>query len=388
MKRKLSVLLVVLTLLCSCDKTPQFKVEGTIEGAADSMIYLDALSLDGTKAVDSARIASDGTFHLKTTAPTDAPEFFALRLGSHRINLSADSTETVCITAKVATMESSYTVSGSESCEKIREIAIQQQKLQHQLIAIENNPSLYPGEIIDSINALLRTYKENMKQNYIFPDAAKAHAYYAVCQSITYGKRTFLLFNPVDNRDDIKCYAAVATAWDAFYPDAPRTQQICNTAIQGLGQTTAQQAQIPAPLQQLDASKIKESGIINITLPDIDSRMHSISELKGKVVLLDFTVYSANESAQRTRTLRTLYDKYKAQGFEIYQVSIDENIHYWKHCVEHLPWICVHETDGTATNTYNVQTLPTFFIINRDNEIVVRSQFMEGTLEDNILKLL
>ena len=37
---------------------------------------------------------------------------------------------------------------------------------------------------------------------------------------------------------------------------------------------------------------------------------------------------------------------------------------------------------------YGVQKLPTFFLINRANEVVVRSDFMEGSLEDNIKKLL
>lgn len=386
MFRKLSYVLLFTSLLCACDPAPRFKAEGTIDGAADSMIYLDALSLDGTKVVDSARVSSDGSFSLKASAPTDAPEFFALRIGSHRITFSVDSTETISFTANVATMDSKYTVKGSESCEKIREITLLQQDLQKKLIAVETNRTLYPGDIIDSINALVLNYKEYIKQNYIFTAPSSASAYYAVCQSITDARGTFLLYNPSTDREDVKCYAAVATAWDAFYPDAARTQQICNAAIQGLGNTAPPQT--PAPAATIPSDKIKESGIIDISLPDIDSHIRSISELKGKVVLLDFTVYGAKESAQRTRTMRTLYDRYHAQGLEIYQISVDEDIHFWKQSVEHLPWICVHETDGAATSTYNVQAVPTFFLINRDNEVVVRSQFMQGTLEENLLKLL
>ena len=128
--------------------------------------------------------------------------------------------------------------------------------------------------------------------------------------------------------------------------------------------------------------------IIDINLPDINSKMRSIKDLKGKVALLDFTLYGAKESAERTRLLRTLYEKYHAQGFEIYQISLDEDIHFWKFSCENLPWVCVHETDGTTTQIYNIVDLPTFFLVNRNNEIVVRSDFMEGTLEDNIQRLL
>ena len=105
------------------------------------------------------------------------------------------------------------------------------------------------------------------------------------------------------------------------------------------------------------------------------------------MVLLDFTVYGAKESPQRTRIMRELYNKFKAQGFEIYQISLDDDLHFWKESVESLPWICVHETDGTATQTYAVNTLPTFFLVNRDNEIVKRNDVIKD-LESEIKALL
>ena len=145
------------------------------------------------------------------------------------------------------------------------------------------------------------------------------------------------------------------------------------------------------PKQQIvevDENKVSETGIIDISLPDVNSKIISIKSLKGNVVMIDFTAYGAKQSPERIRLLRSLYEKYHAQGFEIYQISLDDDIHFWKYSCDKLPWVCVHETDGSATNVYGVQTLPTFFLVNRDNEIVVRSDFMDGSLEDNILKLL
>ena len=193
-----------------------------------------------------------------------------------------------------------------------------------------------------------------------------------------------MLFNPLTDRTDVKCYATVANAWDNAYHDAPRTQQLCNMAIKGMDNTAAPQQKV----LDVDESKVSETGIIDINLPDINSKMRSIKDLKGKVVLLDFAIYAANGSSERTRLLRSLYEKYHAQGFEIYQVSIDQDMHFWKFSCENLPWVCVHETDGTVISIYNVTDIPTFFLVNRDNEIVLRSDFMEGTLEDNIQKLL
>ncbi len=384
MKKILTLIVTGAMMLAACDKAPKFQVEGTIEGAKDSMLYLTLNGLEGAQRLDSVKLKEDGTFSFKVTAPTESPEFYALQIGGHVINFAVDSTENITVTAQLPTMERDYTIEGNESSKKIKEISRMQQEVQTKIVAFEKNMDMLPGDQRDSIEHVLTTYKEQMKINYIFADPTSAAAYYAVCQSITDLGGTFMLFNPLTDRTDVKCYATVANAWDNAYHDAPRTQQLCNMAIKGMDNTAAPQQKV----LDVDESKVSETGIIDINLPDINSKMRSIKDLKGKVVLLDFAIYAANGSSERTRLLRSLYEKYHAQGFEIYQVSIDQDMHFWKFSCENLPWVCVHETDGTVISIYNVTDIPTFFLVNRDNEIVLRSDFMEGTLEDNIQKLL
>ncbi|MBQ6965309.1 MAG: AhpC/TSA family protein [Bacteroidaceae bacterium] len=384
MKKILNMIAAGAIVLASCDQAPKFHVEGTIEEAKDSMLYFAQSTLEGVKNLDSVKLGESGTFSFKTSAPKDCPEFYLLRIGEHIIHFSVDSTESLTFAAKLPTMESDYTVSGNESSEKIREISLMQQQVQRRLVEIEQNEDMYPGDKVDSIEHIINQYKERVKMGYIFTDPKSAAAYYAVCQSLTDMRGTFMLFNPLTDRSDVKCYATVATSWDGTYPDAPRTKQLCNMAIKGMDNTAKPQQKVV----ELDEKKVKETGIIDINLPDINSNLHSILDLKGKVVLIDFTAYAAKESAERTRLMRSLYEKYHGQGFEIYQISLDDDVHFWKFSCENLPWVCVHETDGNVTNIYGVANLPTFFLVNRDNEIVLRSDFMEGTLEDNIRKLL
>ena len=381
---KLAFLFVASGILAACDNTPKFQVEGDIEGATDSTLYLEATTLDGIQKLDSVKLNANGHFSFKAAAPTGCPEFYTLRISDRIINFSIDSTETVIFEAKFPTMSSDYIVSGSDNCQKIKEINTLRQKVQSKLIALEKNDSMFPGDILDSLKSILSAYKEEIKQKYIYKEPEKAYAYYAVCQSITDLRGTFLLFDPLTDRSDVRCYATVATSWDYKYPDAKRTEQLCNMAIKGMDNTAKPQQKVI----EVDKAKISETGILDINLPDINSNLHSIKELEGKVVMLDFTMYGEKGSAERTRLLRDIYNKYHDKGFEIYQISLDEDIHYWKSSVEYLPWICVHETDGAATNTYGVQTLPTYFIINRNNEVFGRSGIMDGTLEDQIKKLL
>ena len=105
--------------------------------------------------------------------------------------------------------------------------------------------------------------------------------------------------------------------------------------------------------------------------------MRHLTELKGKVVLLDFHLFAMDESPARILLLRELYNKYHTQGFEIYQVSLDGDEHFWKQQTAALPWISVREVNGVNSSTlsiYNVQNVPEFFLIDRGNNIVGRSQ--------------
>jgi len=370
-------------LLSACDNNPKFYVEGIITEADGKTLYLDAMTLNGINTLDSVKLKMTGEFQFKTDAPTN-PEFYALRIDGQHIYFSIDSTETVRFKAELPTLSSTYSVEGSDNCQRIKEISLLQAQLQGQILAIENNQSLYPGDIIDSINVILKAYKENMKTNYIYSDPTQTSAYYAVCQSITDINTTYQVFNPLTDRDDVKCYATIATAWDGCYPDAKRTEQICNLAIKGMENTAPKTTKTV----KFDESKVSEVGIIDIALPDINSQIRRLTELKGKVVMLDFTLYGAPESAVRTRYMRELYNKYQSKGFEIFQVSLDSDNHFWKFSCEKIPWICVHETNGDAVKFYGVVNLPTFFLINRDNELVIRSDQLSTTLEEEIKQLL
>ena len=81
-----------------------------------------------------------------------------------------------------------------------------------------------------------------------------------------------------------------------------------------------------AEVVEIDPSKIKEANIIDIQLKDLKGNIRTLTELKGKVVLVDFTVYNNVMSPDHNLALREIYDKYHAQGLEIYQISLDAEV--------------------------------------------------------------
>ena len=92
-------------------------------------------------------------------------------------------------------------------------------------------------------------------------------------------------------------------------------------------------------------------------------------------MILDFHVFATKESAARIMKLRDVYNKYHAQGLEIYQVSLDSDEHFWKQQTAALPWISVRLADGLEAEElvhYNIQDLPTFFLIDKTNSLYKR----------------
>ena len=379
---KATLLFTAAMTIASCNEK-KFTVEGQITNAKDSVLYFENVGLEGIQVLDSVKLDDNGDFAF-SQEPTIAPEFYRLRISDQIINVSIDSTETVQVKGEYPGMAANYTISGSDNCEKIRELTMKQMALQSQAIALQENTELGITAANDSIQKLIDAYKEDVKLNYIYKEPMKAYSYFALFQTIG----PWLIFNPRNNKEDIKAFAAVATSWDTYYPHAERGQNLHNIAIEGMKTqriVNANNSDI-----QVDASKVKEAGLVDIELMDNKGQLRHLSDLKGKVVLLDFHIFALDESPARILMLRELYNKYHQQGFEVFQVSLDPDEHFWKQQTSALPWISVRDEDGVNSQRllmYNIQTVPDFFIIDRENNLVKRAAQIKD-IEAEIRKLL
>ncbi len=353
--------------LGSCDNK-KFRVDGTISEAKDSVLYFENMSLDGPVTVDSVKLGEDGTFSFSEKSP-EAPEFYRLRIAGQIINLSVDSTETITVKAAYPTMATGYEVEGSSECATIKELALKQIDLLGRVIAVERNAALGFDQTRDSVARMLEAYKQDIKLNYIYKAPMRASSYFALFQTL--GNR--LIFNPRESEEDIKAFAAVATSWDTYHPNSLRGKNLHNIAIEGMRNVRIVRNNQAAAM--VDASKINTTNIIDISLPDSKGAARRLTDLKGKVVMLDFHVFGADGSTKRIMQLRDLYNKYHAQGFEIYQISLDPDEHFWKTTTAALPWVSVRDAAGLQSQylqLYNVQSVPTFFLVGRDNALYKR----------------
>ena len=369
MKKVTFAALAALTIT-ACSSGPKFQVNGDVSGADGKMIYLEASGLEGIVPLDSVKLKGEGTFSFKQPRP-ESPEFYRLRIDDKIINFSVDSIETIQIKAPYVDFSTTYTVEGSENSNKIKELTLKQIRLQKEvddLLAALRSNRMGHDVFEDSLATLLNNYKEDVKVNYIAAPNTAA-AYFALFQKLN----NYLIFDPLNNKDDVKCFAAVATSLNNAFPHAVRSKNLYNIVIKGMKNTRQPQAKA----LEIPQEKIVETGIIDIALRDVKGNVRKLTDLKGKVVLLDFSVFQSPAGSPHNLMLRELYNEYAKQGLEIYQVSLDADEHYWKTAADNLPWVCVRDGNGVySTNVavYNVRQVPSIFLINRNNELKLRGE--------------
>lgn len=369
--KKITIAALAALTITACSSGPQFQVNGDVSGAEGKMLYLEASGLEGIAPLDSVKLKGGGTFSFKQPRP-ESPEFYRLRIEDKVINFSVDSIETIGIKAPYVDFSTAYAVEGSENSNKIKELTLKQIRLQKEvdnLLASLRSNKIGHDVFEDSLSVLLKNYKDDVKVNYIFAAPNTAAAYFALFQKLN----DYLIFDPLNNKDDVKCFAAVATSLNNSFPHAVRSKNLYNIVIKGMKNTRQPQAKS----LEIPQEKIVETGIIDIALRDVQGNVRKLTDLKGKVVLLDFTVFQSPAGAPHNLMLRELYNEYASKGLEIYQVSLDADEHYWKTSAANLPWVCVRDGNGVySTNVavYNVRQVPSVFLINRNNELKLRGE--------------
>lgn len=355
-------------LLTGCKHEPHFTVKGKIEGAADSTLLLFKRGITGADFVDSVKIGKDGTFKLEAPAP-EFPDLYVLRLGKQMINLAVDSVDMIDVEAKMKDFATGYQLKGSPQSELIRQLYLKELDAERQLQTLKTK--LAKKEIADSayttgVQNLANAYRGKAEE-VILGNLRDLSAYFALFQKVN----GLEVFDPLEKKDS-RLFGAVATAWDAYHAKSPRAEHLKKFTLNAIGQRRALEG---GGTNQLEATKTtEESEFFNISLPGKDDRKVELKSLKGKVVLLDFTSYQAEEAPGHNIALNKVYQQYKDAGFTIYQVSFSTPIQLWKTSAGNLPWVCVHEDNANTdlVGRFNLQALPTMYLINRQGEISKR----------------
>lgn len=382
---KLNVIIAMFTALTftGCTQNEKFTIKGKISNSNGETIYLSNIGTRSNNYVDSVKLKKDGSFRFSLPRP-ECYDFYSLQLNKKgsRITIAIDSTETVDVYSDAKHFADSCRIEGSEQSNRILELIALESALQKQVDMLIKNTSPAIGETRETIYKLIYDFKQNICKEYIATAPNTASAYYALFLRLNNAP----LFDPLRNRFDSRCFSAVATSLNHTHPHAERSMHLYNMAIKGMRATQP----VKKDTIYIQTDTVTSTGLFDIKLPNIDGDTISLTSQKGKVVLLDFTVYGDAKISARNLELRDMYSKYKERGFEIYQISFDGDEHFWKTSADNLPWICVRDNEGFASQyatLYLIDRIPTYFLINRANEVVLRDEQIEN-LDKSIESLL
>jgi len=364
MKILLPVLFLV--LLASCGQKSKIEISGFVNNANQKYIYLDEMDINQRNLVDSAKIRKKGAFFFRIHSAE--PNYYQLRLTSRNfITLLASPGEKISVVSKDRYLPENYEVFGSEGSSLLKKLDDQLRKTIYKTDSIsalykesQENPGFdtigpqlndaYTKVIQDQRRFTIRFILENIRS------LAAIKALYQKLDSTTY-----VLY---DNKD-LQYLKIVADSLKVHYPDSKHTKALVIDLEQGLKRFNALR------LAKLIQNSGKEKSL-DIALPNPAGDTILLSSFREHYVLLSFWASWDETSVAKNLELKKLYQTYHKKGFEVYQVSFDNDKESWKKSIlfDELSWIHVIDTEQEFARMFNVQQLPANFILDKEGAII------------------
>ena len=379
-----NVFILILVLIVSfsgfrCGSTDSgtSSVSGTIKNAGNMQVYLDKIGINPASAnlvIGKADADANGNFNL--SFPEKLTEgLYRLRVGEQKMNLVLDGKETgIQINGDLAMLNQfQYDVTGSASSTTYRNIM--QRLVSRQLQATDI-------------------------KNFVDTTANPLTGMLVSVQSLGGSVAAMDIFNKAKERVE-QAYPGSSYVSD-FNAYLTTIQQAAANPGRGDGYQFIEEAnRQPAP---------------DIKLPSPSGKEYALSDLKGKVVLLDFWASWCRPCRMENPNVVRIYNQYKDKGFTVFSVSLDgidsrtearfnndagmikeaktQEVKKWKDAIakDGLVWD-YHVSDlkkweCAPAQLYGVSSIPRTFMIDKEGRVAAVNIRGAEMIEQTLQKLL
>jgi peroxiredoxin len=385
--RIILIIVLIVTIMAFACNSNRTEISGLISGGEGESLVLERLDVNRTSLIDSVKIGRDGTFDLKFGL--EEPELYILKNKRGKIiNLLVSPGEKISIQSSFDTFGNAYKLTGSEESEGIRilvEHLVQTRKALDSLQVLAGSigdPESPQMELVRNAYAQAIIKQKRFTIKYLVEHLGSLSSVYALYQK--YDDEDMIL----NQEGDLQYFKAVADSLESTYPNSSLTRSL-RANIEQREADFSEATHLDSLLEMADD---KVSGMLDLSIADREGKIIELSSLKGKVTLVVFWASLSNESIKALLQLQSTYKKYHQKGFEVYAISLDTNKINWMNAIDfnEFSWINVSELsfpDSRAALLYNVSSLPTTFLINRDGDIVAKNLYGRNleTWLDNLI---
>ena len=367
--KKILIIALAALAICGCSNN-KAQLGGEFSGKPNTTLYLESVGVTGAIIADSVKTNATGRFNLTVALKDGEATLYNLRCGEQTIPLIVSAGEKIKINA-VPGLIDGYTVSGSEESALVKEV---KNIMGFGVARLDSLRTLYNQTSSKSV--LQHISKEFSKEYYAIKrqqieffvkNSGSLAAIYALNQRLPGDESLF------NGHNDIVYYRLVADSVEQNYPKSPYLATLKSQIAH-----YDQQAEL---INKLDKAMEEEpTAFPELTLPDMYGKLQKLSDLKGKVFLLDFWSVADQNATFHNAELKKVYEKYNEKGFEIYQVSVDTSKPVWVEITQRqrLPWTTVCDFLGAnspAVRLYGVKSVPQNFLFDAEGNIVARNVF-------------
>lgn len=343
-------------------------VSGNIFNVSSDSVYVSQFY--GNRYVNyfGGKMEETGQFDIKGTVPVS--DYYVLRVGNQHINLILREGSDIKVYGDGKQLDKFTNIIGSDESANLQKFAVEAdqwtKKRDSAIAVIQKDPSK-----AEAVNA-------DMQQHLV----AFQNEYRSFLTANQNSPALIAALSVIDPSSDFASYESIVKQIGAAFPQSPTVQNVMQTYMQLKAQRDAGNA----------LASGKEAPDFTELMLDRKTTM-SLSDLRGKIVLLDFWASWCGPCRKENPNVVKLYEKYKDRGFTVMSVSLDDNLERWKQAIEHdnLSWPN-HVSDlkkwsSAAAAKYQVRGIPFTVLIDQEGKII-DTNLRGPALEQALIQLL